>query len=739
MKGEGRARAAVPLFVVLALACAVRLGYLSGLQGSPFLETPLGEAGVNVNSAKAFASGGSLGEEPFSSPPLYPLLLSAASGAGDEGLVARRAQAAAGVIVSVLVFFVGRLILGTTGGLLAGVLCALYGPSMYWEAQLVPASVLLFLFTCYWLIAVGGSVRRSLPMWLVAGLFLGAMAGMKTGALVLSLPAIALILSKARLEGRARSVAALILLTAGAGIAVAPFVAHNAKAGAPGVGIAADCGMEFFKANNQMATGLPPSLAGEGSWWFGARYAAVEASVNAGRELGAGQVSRYWLGRGMGYILTRPFSAVKLAARKLGHFWGRFELVEGPNPLFLSRKWAPWSTPLMYAFAAMGTLALADAVRLRGRPHALAMAFPLAGAMVFGLVYTAESSTRLLALPSLALISSALLLDLAQAVRSGRFGRALSAAMAIAAAALVVNVAAPWASGVRPSEANDLRLLGVINETQGKGSIALDLYDRATKISPKSPACRLSLAAMLASDGVAEEAERQFLTAAALDTLSPTPHLGLANLYRRNGLNEQSLNSLQAALERAPYDVGLRISMGRSCVDMGLFEDAEMYFREALQVDPENIAAIDGLLELRDRGVHLQVAEDGEGAPETAKGKISQAMALLRQGSMEEAKMLLDEAAESAPDDLDVVFAMATWYLAAGDLDKAIEGYERCLQSNPKNTIVMNNLAAAYHESGRTEEAAALWRRILVLDPSNAKAKANLQRVESEQGAAKAR
>ncbi len=730
VKPKRRALAAAAIIAVAALAFGLRFAYLSGFQESPFAETPLGQSAVNISTAKAIAITGSLGEGPYAEPPGYPLLLSRAVGHGDEKELARRSQAAGAALVAALIFLAGALFLGTAGGFMAGLFYALYGPSMYWEAQLVPAAPLLLLFVLYWLAAIWAFRRRLVALWLLPGALLGAMAVMKIGAFVLAVPALLLILSMARAVGRARALAAVVLLLIGAGAVVSPFAAHNARAGAPGIPVATDGGIDFYKANNPDATGLAPSVAGESTWWFGTRYASAQASVKSGGVLAPAQVSRYWSGQAAEYIVKEPLSYIALIARKLGHFLGRQELTEGPSPAFVSKRWALWSAPFMYAFAVLGPLTLAAAFVLRKRPYALSMFFPLIGALAVALAYTAGSSARLLALPAMAVLSSAFVLDLAQAVRSGRFRHMVISVAALAAAAAVVNVAAPQLSGVRPSEANDERLLGVAYEAQGKGSIALDLYDKATKAAPENALCRLSLAAMLASDGVASEAERQFLTAAAIDTLSPTPYLGLANLYRRNGLYEQSLNSLQAALKRAPYDVGLRISLGRSCIEIGLYEKAERYFREVLEMDPENVSAIDGLLELRDRGVNLQVREKEGGPPATVREKTRLAISLLRQGQMDSSRVLLDEAARSEPDNLDVVFASATWYLTAGDFEKAIEGYERCYEKNPRNTIVMNNLAAAYQEAGRADEAIAMWRKILTIDPANAKAKNNIEKFE---------
>jgi 4-amino-4-deoxy-L-arabinose transferase-like glycosyltransferase len=277
----GRGKAAAALIIVAVLAGAVRFGYLDGFTKSPFAETPLGEAAANANLAESIATTGSLGEEAYSRPPLYPILLSLLSKAEDEALAYRRAQAVSGVVIACLVFLGGCLLLGTAGGLISGLICALYGPSIHWGAQLVPAIVLTLLFTCYWLICIAGSKRRSIALWLVAGLFVGAMAGLKTGTFVLLVPAILIVLNQSKFFGRARAIAAILLLILGATIAVTPFMAHNWKAGAPGIVIAANSGTALYMANNPHATGLAPGLAGENTWWHGDRYAETEATLKS--------------------------------------------------------------------------------------------------------------------------------------------------------------------------------------------------------------------------------------------------------------------------------------------------------------------------------------------------------------------------------------------------------------------------------------------------------------------------
>jgi tetratricopeptide (TPR) repeat protein len=716
------------------LAAGVRAGYLKGFQESPFSDTPLGEAVVNVNWAKAIETAGTLGDEPLTRPPLYPLLLSLAVRAGDEATLARGVHAATGVAVACLIFLAGRTLLGVAGGLLAGLFFALYGPSLYHEAQLVATSLLLFTFVCYWLAALQAWRRGSILLWFISGILLGAMAGLSIGAFTLALPALLLAGRRSRKDRSPRLGIVLPALLIGALLPIVPFVIHNGRNDAPGVVVAQDGGIRFYMANNPHATGLPPSMAGEATWWHGDRYARAEAAVKSGGYLGPSQISHYWFLQGLRFIFKEPGSYIKLLGRKLAHFWGSPELVSGPSPAFVAGNWAPWSKPLMYAFALLGSLSLAGVVLFRKNPEAWAMAFPLIGALAFALVYTSEATARLLAAPSVAILASALLLHLAGKARTMQWKSLSTAIVLLLCALFVVNVFAPWASGAKQQPARDHRLLGAVYETQGKGTLALDQYDKAARMSPRNSLCRLSLAAMLASDGVADEAERHFLAAAALDSLSPAPYLGLANLYRRNGLYEQALSSLEKAVIRAPYDVGLAVSLGRSCIEMGLYERAEAHFRSALSVDPENASAIDGLLELRDRGVYVKVQESREGSQETVRSRMRDAMQYLRAGDLTASKTILDELTAEVPDDLDVVFALATWHLAAGNPDQAIEGYERCYENNPRNPLVMNNLATAYHQVGRVDEAISMWQRVLALDPNNIKAKSNLERALSESG-----
>jgi tetratricopeptide (TPR) repeat protein len=88
----------------------------------------------------------------------------------------------------------------------------------------------------------------------------------------------------------------------------------------------------------------------------------------------------------------------------------------------------------------------------------------------------------------------------------------------------------------------------------------------------------------------------------------------LAEEYRRTGQYEESIATCQAGLQRHPAYLSARVTLGRSLLELGRYEDAREQLEHVLRVAPENLAAIRGLAEIHHRTGDLpEVVEPGHG------------------------------------------------------------------------------------------------------------------------------
>ena len=73
-------------------------------------------------------------------------------------------------------------------------------------------------------------------------------------------------------------------------------------------------------------------------------------------------------------------------------------------------------------------------------------------------------------------------------------------------------------------------------------------------------------------------------------------HLGMA-LMRNPRARREGEQHLMKAAELDPFNAQIRLRLGLIYKEAGLAKKAESYFREALQIDPENRAALKELKE----------------------------------------------------------------------------------------------------------------------------------------------
>src|SRR5262245_4435329 len=75
----------------------------------------------------------------------------------------------------------------------------------------------------------------------------------------------------------------------------------------------------------------------------------------------------------------------------------------------------------------------------------------------------------------------------------------------------------------------------------------------------------------------------------------------LAEEYRRAGEYEEAIAVCEVGLQRHPAYLSARVTLGRSLLELGRFEDAREQLEQVLKAAPENLAAIRALAEIHDR------------------------------------------------------------------------------------------------------------------------------------------
>jgi 4-amino-4-deoxy-L-arabinose transferase-like glycosyltransferase/Tfp pilus assembly protein PilF len=356
------------ILVLIAVAAFVlRLVYLAGASQSPLYRHPALDAKVNDAAAWDVARGATPAREPYFRPPLYGMFLAGVYGVAGHDLGAPRvAQAAAGAATAFLLGLLGASLWDRRVGIGAAALGALYGPSIYFDGELVSASLELFLAALsLWLFVEGA--RRGSRAWLVgAGVALAAASITRPTFLPFA------IVGAWWLWTRVPHAAAALFLAAALSLPIAATVRNAAVSGDP-VFIASQGGINFYIGNHARADGTTPFVPTLGSG-VTATYDAPfrEASRLAGRPLRASEVSGFWFRKGFDFWREYPREAATLAAKKIAMVWNRRELPNTQDQAFFApfHSWL-FRAPLLPGFALLAPIALAAAWFERRRASAL--------------------------------------------------------------------------------------------------------------------------------------------------------------------------------------------------------------------------------------------------------------------------------------------------------------------------------------------------------------------------------
>lgn len=574
MRARRRPTALAAATVIFVFAAATRLLYLLGFRSDVFWGTPIHDARRYHDWAAAWAAGKPFETGAFYQAPLYPGLLGLLYRVtGPSPGAAYVVQCAMGLGTLFLIHRIATRAYGEAAGRWSVALAALYGPLIFYETKLLPASLAVFVAALLVERVQAADAADTNSAWIVPGLVTGLAALANPGFLLAgALTAAWLGADRAR-AARARGFRLAVLAT-GLLLVLAPVAARNRLASGEWVLVSTNGGITFYQGNNPLATGVfanPEGFTGTIATQRDESRRIAEAE--AGRALRDGEVSGFWFRKGLAYLASDPPHAAALLGRKLLLALASDEQPLEYNPR-LDANPARWLVPLPFAvLLGLATVRWFRRNESSGPSVRIARAevpilILLATQLALLVCFYVSARYRLPLIPALAAMAGAGAAEMASRVRASR-SRLASPAVACLLVALVSLLYVPLAqSGLRR-------------------------WQEAMGWADRGGAFRAA--------GRLGDSEAAYRSSIRLDASYPFAHLDLGKTLKRAGKRAEAEASIREALRLAPGLSEAWFDLGVLCFEQDRLEDAERGFAEAFRLAPGDALAANNLLGTRVR------------------------------------------------------------------------------------------------------------------------------------------
>jgi tetratricopeptide (TPR) repeat protein len=621
------------LFAFLA-GLLVRIVYLLFFRESPFFDGLIVDAQWHDEWARGWADGTwSMGGRAFFRAPLYPLVLSWIYRLfGRNLMMVRLAQAVVGSGTAAALAGCGWRIGGKRMALWAGAIAVLYGPFVFFDAELLIPN--LFIALLSWSLFF---ILSPPPMisYCAAAVFLGMAVIARPNAVVIIPVMMAVIAARIR-SGKNIPKRILIIFTVLALIPAAVVTIINARQEGAFVFVASQGGVNLYAGNNPEATGrtviVPEMRHRQTGWANFAQLSYDVAEETEGRELDSGEVSNFWAGKAFDWVKSEPLDAALLTAKKTYFVINAHEVANNRDPylnssfplniLLWKLPWFAFPWGLIFPIALIGAiLGVRDEETRNGIRLLLGWLIVYAA---FLLPFFITARFRMGLVPAVILLA-------AYAVSRGR-GIVRPVPLAVGVVALIVV------------NTNFFEARG--------GNIAQE---------------KAKLGAALLLDNKLAESRRILEEAVAADPSSADYIFMLGQVYFLENRYENALNQFNQAIELAPTNYRILYYIGNALLHLGDTADA--------------IAALNKAAELH--------GTDGE-----VWSSLGRAHEL--RGDEAEAIESYRRAVRSDPANEQWCLDLGYLFQEREELDAAIETWRTGVEHNPGSYSLHFNLAVAY-------------------------------------------
>jgi len=653
-------------WLVFLTALVVRLIYMVEVADSPYFNSPILDAARYDSLAQEIANGNWIGDKVFFQGPLYSYFLAVLYAVfGHNYIVSRLVQIILGALTVLLVFRLAERHFSSHISLLAGLICALYGPLIYYSNQLLIPTlyILLLILSLFYIDKL--RTDPTLRNFVSSGLLLGLSALARPNVL-LFIPFLLIWFY----FFRRFDLKLIAMFFLGFLLMVLPVTIRNYVVSGDFVLISSQGGVAFYMGNNPEATGFTGWVPGTSRDWWGEGKHQTDriAEETAGKSLKPSEISNYWFGRAFDEMSKLPGVWLQLFGRKIRYLFSGYEISDTED-IYYERKSSIllslllWNGIIKFPFGLLMPLAFTGLIiSFRKSEQSLLWLFQLA--YVFSiLLYFVTARYRLPLVPVFAIWAAVGVAGFVEIVKAKTYNKL----MAPAAVCLISLVLLNLNPGIRKT--NDhldaVIALGIKYLDQGNNQKAMTAFQQALDLD--STAVRAANSAGVAAIrlGHKEQAAYYFQLALRNDPNNKDARLNLARLQHQIGLLDQAAANLQAAIQ-------IDTTFGEAYAEYGdLFYDTKKY-RTAI-----------GLYQLAD---HYGAIDE--------KMLNRWAKALFIEKRLPEAITINQKLVTLNPDNPLALYNQGLFYLAADSLSKAETFFERCLQVDPGNGEARKRLSA---------------------------------------------
>ena len=262
---------------------------------------------------------------------------------------------------------------------------------------------------------------------------------------------------------------------------------------------------------------------------------------------------------------------------------------------------------------------------------------------------------------------------------------------------------------------------------------AKDIYDNILLKNSPTPETLHQYAVLSSSLCDTDTAERILKKVIKMNPNMAKAHKDLAIIYLNKRLFDYAEDEFKTALNLAPNDFEIIFEYGNFLYSISKNNDAERYYQEALDIEPENVLALTFMalnkliLNQLDEAKNY-IMKAFKINPHHEYIQFCVGRILFARKEFDEAKQYLIKAIEQNPD-IETQNTLALTYYELEEYHSAINIFENLLKKKPENISVLMSIAKCYEKLNNNDKALEYLEKLVSIFPEDEEAQQMIRKL----------